>query len=66
MTYQLKDRNFHHTLIKIRRLVFDDLDRHNLVRLHVLAFHHLTECPLTKNVKDEIFAMDSDVSPHDR
>ena len=53
-THELEDGHFHHTLVKVRRLVLDHLDSDDLVRLHILTFHHLPESPLPKDVEDEI------------
>ena len=53
-TYQIQDRDFHHTLVEIGRAVLDHLDRDNLLRLHVLALYHLAEGTLAKDVEDQI------------
>jgi hypothetical protein len=53
-SYHLKDRDLHHTLVEVRRLVLDNLDGHNLVALDVLALHDLAERALAKDVEDDI------------
>ena len=54
LTYELQDGNLHHTLIEVRRLVLDDFHRNNIMRPHVLAFHNLTECPLSEDIQNQI------------
>lgn len=44
--YQIKHRNFHHTLVEISCAIFNDLDGYNLLRLEVLAFDYLTKSTL--------------------
>jgi hypothetical protein len=48
--YHFQDCNFHHTLIEVGWFVLYDLHRYDLVCLHVLAFDHLSECPLAQNI----------------
>lgn len=55
-TYELKNCDLHHALVKIRRLVLYDFDGHDFVSLHILALDHLPEGALTQNIQDEIFA----------
>lgn len=52
--YQLQNSDFHHTLVEIRGFVLDNFDSDDLVCLHVLAFHHLAECALAKNIEDQV------------
>lgn len=52
--YQLQYRDLHHTLIKVRWLVLDNLDGNNLVGLHVLALDDLAKRSLTENIQDEV------------
>lgn len=44
--HQLKNCNLHHTLIEVCWLVFDNLNRNNFMRFHVLTLDYLTERPL--------------------
>lgn len=53
-TYQVQDRHFHHTLIKVRSSVLDDLDCHHFLCLQILAFDNLTKSSLTQHVKNQI------------
>lgn len=53
-TYQIQHRHLHHTLVKVSRLVLDDLDRHHFLRFHILTFHHLSKCSLPQDVEDEV------------
>ena len=53
-TYQIQHGNLHHALVKVCRLVLNHFYRHNLLGLHILAFDHLTKCPLAQDVQDEI------------
>lgn len=50
----LQNRDLHHTLVKVRRLVFDDFDGDNLVCPSILAFYNLTECALTEYVENQV------------
>lgn len=52
--YQFQYRDLHHTLVKVGGFVLDDLDGHDLIGLHVLAFDDLPKCTLTENVQDEV------------
>ena len=52
--YQLKYGHFHHTLIKVRWLVFDHLHRNNLVCFHILTFDYLPKRALAQNVKNQV------------
>ena len=52
--YHLENGDLHHTLVKVRGLVFDDLDCDNLVRLHVLAFYDLAKRSLTQNIQNKV------------
>ena len=52
--YQFQYRDLHHTLIKVRWLVLDDLDSDDFVGLHVLALDYLPKRSLTENVQDEV------------
>lgn len=52
--YQIENRDLHHALVEIRRLVFDDLDGNNLLRLEVLALDDLAEGALAKDIEDQI------------
>ena len=53
-THQVEDGHFHHTLVEVGRLVLDDLDGHNLVRLHVLALDDLAERALPQYIQDQV------------
>lgn len=53
-TYQIQNRHFHHTLVKICRLIFDDLDGYNLLRFQILAFHNLPEGSLAQNIENQV------------
>lgn len=53
-TYQIQDRNLHHTLIEIGRSVFDDLDCHNFLRLEILAFNDLSKRSLAEDIENEV------------
>lgn len=52
--YQIKHRNFHHTLVKVSRAVLDDLDGNNLLRLEVLAFDDLAKGALAQHVENKV------------
>ena len=52
--YQIEDRHFHHTLIKVCCPVLDDLDCDNLLSLQVLTLDDLTECSLAEDIQNEI------------
>jgi hypothetical protein len=52
--YQIKHRNFHHTLVKVSRAVLDDLDSNNLLRLEVLTLDDLTKSSLAQHVENEV------------
>jgi hypothetical protein len=54
IAYQIQHRDFHHTLIEVRGLVFDDLDSHHFLRLQVLALHYLTKSTLAQHIENEI------------
>jgi hypothetical protein len=43
MAYQIQDGDFHHALVEVGGLIFDNLNRHNLLGFQVLTFHDLTE-----------------------
>ena len=51
---QIQDRNFHHTLIEVGGLVLHHLDRNDFLCPEILAFDHLTESTLTKNIEDQV------------
>ena len=53
-TDQFQDGNFHHALVEISGLVFNNLDRDYLMRLHVLTFDDLPESALTEYVEDQV------------
>jgi hypothetical protein len=53
-TNQFQYGNLHHALVEISGLILNDLDRHYLMCLHVLAFDNLPEGPLAKNVENQI------------
>lgn len=53
-TYQIKHRNFHHTLVKVSRAILDDLDGNNLLRLEVLAFDDLAKSTLAQHIENEV------------
>ena len=55
-THQVEDGHFHHTLVEVGRLVLDDLDGHNLVRLHVLTLDDLAERALPQYIQDQVSA----------
>lgn len=52
--YQVQDRHFHHALVKIGSPILDDLDRHHLLGLEILALDDLPESTLTKNVQNQV------------
>ena len=54
VAYQVENRYFHHTLVEICGAVLDDLHRHDLLCLQILALHDLTKCSLPQDVQDEI------------
>ena len=54
LTYQIQDRHLHHALVEIRCSVLDDLDGDHLLRLHILALHHLAKSALAEDVEDQI------------
>ena len=54
LTYQLKDRDLHHTLVEVCWFIFYDLHGNNFVGLHVLTFHDLPEGALTENVQNQV------------
>ena len=45
-TYKIQHRYFHHALIKIGCSVLHDFYRHHFLRFEILAFDHLSKCPL--------------------
>ncbi len=53
-TYQIKHRDFHHTLIEIGGPVLDNLYSDHLLCFQILAFHDLPKRTLPKHVKNEI------------
>jgi hypothetical protein len=55
-THQLENGDLHHALVKVRRLVFDDLDRDNLVGLDILALDDLAKGALPQDIENEVFA----------
>ena len=61
-TYEIKNRNLHHTLIEVGRPVLDDLDSNHLLSLEILAFHDLSECTLAKNVQDQVSVPKTSIS----
>lgn len=52
--YQVEHRNLHHTLIEVCRSVLDNLHRNYFLGFQILAFHHLSEGTLAKNIKYKI------------
>lgn len=54
LAHQVENGHLHHALIEVCRSILDNLHRDNLLCLQVLAFHNLTERPLTQNVENEI------------
>jgi hypothetical protein len=52
--YQVEHRDFHHALVEVRGPVLDNLDRDNLLRLQILAFHDLAESALTKDIQYQV------------
>lgn len=54
MTYQVKNRDFHHTLVEVRCPVLDDLDRDNLLRLQILTLDDLPERALAQHVQNQV------------
>lgn len=52
--YQLEDRDLHHRLLEVRRLVLNDLDRDHLVRPHVLTLDDLAKRALPEHVEDQV------------
>lgn len=53
-SYQIQHRHLHHTLIEIRRLVFDNLDSDNFLGLQILTFHDLPKGSLAQYVENEV------------
>jgi hypothetical protein len=53
-TDQIQDRDFHHTLVKIRSLVLDDFHRDHLLRFEILTFDDLSKSTLTEHVEDKV------------
>lgn len=53
-SYQVQDRNFHHTLIEVCSLILNDLHGNNLLGFQVLALDNLTKCPLAQHVEDKV------------
>ena len=53
-TYQLQDRDLHHTLVEVRRFVLHYLDRNYLMSLHVLALDYLSKCSLAQNIQNQV------------
>lgn len=54
VTYQVQDRDLHHTLVEVRSAVLDNLHSNNLLGFQILTFDDLAECSLTQNVQDQI------------
>lgn len=52
--YQIQYRNLHHALVEVSRLVFDHFDCHDLLGLHILAFHYLAKGSLSQNIQDKV------------
>lgn len=52
--YQIKHRNFHHTLVEVGRAVLDDLDGDNLLRLEILAFDDLAKSTLAQHIENKV------------
>jgi hypothetical protein len=52
--YNFQNRNFHGSLVKIRRFIFDDFDCNNFHRLHILTLDNLRKRPLSKNIENKI------------
>lgn len=53
-TYQIQDRDLHHTLVEVRSAVLNDLHSNHFLGLQILTFDDLAECSLTQNVQDQI------------
>lgn len=52
--YQFQYGDLHHTLIKVRWFVLDNLDGNDLIGFHILTLDYLAKRPLTENVQDEV------------
>lgn len=53
-TYQVQNRDFHHTLVKICRFVLYDFDSNHFLGFQVLTFHDLAEGTLTQHIENQI------------
>lgn len=51
-THKFEDGDLHHALIEVSRLVLHHFHRHDLMRLHVLAFDHLSKRSLAEDVQN--------------
>ena len=53
-TNQLKNCNFHHALVEVRRFVLNYLYGHDFMCFHILTFHDLSEGTLTQDIENQI------------
>jgi len=53
-TDQIEDGHFHHTLIKVRSPVLDNLDCDHLLRLEILAFDNLPKSTLPEDIENKV------------
>lgn len=51
---EFEDSDLHHTLIKVSRLVFNNLDGDDFMGLHILTFDDLAKSALTEDIENEV------------
>lgn len=51
---QVQNRDLHHTLVKVRGSILDDLYCYDLLCLEILTFHHLSKSALPKHIENKI------------
>lgn len=54
MTDEFENRHLHHRLLKVSRLVLDNLDGDDLMSLHVLTLDDLSKRSLSQHVQDQV------------
>lgn len=54
VSYQVKNRHFHHALIEVCRFVLDNLHGHHLLRLQILALDDLAKRALPKHIQNQV------------
>jgi hypothetical protein len=54
ISYQIQHRDFHHTLIEVRRAIFHHFHGNDLLCFQILALHNLSEGALAKHIQNEI------------